>query len=68
MDAGLGPSLCRHLYIQIEELSEALHKYFLYRCKNSVLFSLQVRMYICSLGNNENAHIVDLRCDLPLVH
>ena len=34
--------LYRHLYIQIEDLSEALHKYFLYRCKNGVLFSLQV--------------------------
>lgn len=30
-----------NMYIQMEDLSDALHKYFLYRCKNSVLFSLQ---------------------------
>lgn len=34
--------LCRNMYIHIDELSEILHKYFLYRCRNSILFSLKV--------------------------
>lgn len=31
------------MYIHVEGLSDALHKYFLHRCRNSVMFSLRVR-------------------------
>ena len=30
------------MYIHIDKLSTGLHKYFLYRARTSVLFSLQV--------------------------
>ena len=31
------------MYIHVEGLSDALHKYFLHRCRSSVMFSLRVR-------------------------
>ena len=30
------------MYLHMDELSEVLHKYFLHRCRDSVLFSLKV--------------------------
>jgi len=34
--------VCRNMYIHMDELYQVLHKYFLYRCRKSVLFSLKV--------------------------
>ena len=36
-----------NMYIHLDDLSEVLHKYFLYRCRNCVLFSLKVGMCVC---------------------
>ena len=38
------------MYIHVEGLSDALHKYFLHRCRNSVMFSLRVREVLIFLG------------------
>ena len=38
------------MYIHLDDLSEVLHKYFLYRCRNCVLFSLKVGGYVCGCG------------------
>ena len=35
------------MYIHLDDLSEVLHKYFLYRCRNCVLFSLKGRCCVC---------------------
>ena len=36
-----------NMYIHLDDLSEVLHKYFLYRCRNCVLFSLKVDVCVC---------------------
>ena len=36
-----------NMYIHLDDLSEVLHKYFLYRCRNCVLFSLKVGVCVC---------------------
>ena len=35
------------MYIHLDDLSDVLHKYFLYRCRNCVLFSLKVGVGVC---------------------
>ena len=35
-----------NMYIHLDDLSEVLHKYFLYRCRNCVLFSLKVGVWV----------------------
>lgn len=42
-----GADLISHsnMYLHMDELSQVLHKYFLHRCRNSVLFSLKVQLY-----------------------
>ena len=35
-----------NMYIHLDDLSDVLHKYFLYRCRNCVLFSLKVGVWV----------------------
>ena len=36
-----------NMYIHVEGLSDALHRYFLHRSRNSVMFSLRVKDFKC---------------------
>ena len=39
-----------NMYINMDDLSIVLHKYFLHRCRNSVLFSVKVSLVTVLLG------------------
>ena len=38
------------MYIHMDDLSIVLHKYFLHRCRNSVLFSVKVSQGVIVFG------------------
>ena len=53
------------MYIHVDDLWDVLHKYFLHRCRNSVLFSLQVTTLLRDGSSSWLALLVLLYCSRP---